>query len=242
MTCETFSTQMYTQRMGDDTPLSQEFADHLRSCAVCSQKFARMIEQDVAIRHTIRSVEPSAALEQSILSGLAVDRATRASTVKRARWSRWMLVPVSVVLAVVAVFVHARWQAHTVIEQAAGLLRSSPEFGVEGGDRNQILRWTAQIEPGTDSLPDRLARLQFRGASAVKVDDHAAVLLRMKHEPRASLLIVNGPLLGSRQIAARSAAAGSLAYWTEQRKTYVLLFQGNLEELQRYMQGMGITA
>jgi hypothetical protein len=242
MTCETFSTEMYVQRMGNDTPLSQEFADHLRSCAPCSQKFAGMIEQDVAIRRTIRSVEPSAALTQSILSGLAVDRATRASTVHRGLWSRWMLVPISVVLAIVTVFVHAKWQARTVIDQAASLLRSSPPLGVEGGDRNQILRWTAQIEPGTDSLPDSLARVQFLGASAVKVDHRAAVLLRMEHEPRASLLIVDAPLLGSRQIASRSADAGSLAYWTEQRKTYVLLFRGNLQELQGYMQAMGITA
>ena len=242
MTCETFSMEMYAQRVGDDTPLSQEFADHLRSCAACSQKFARMIEQDVAIRCTIRSVEPSAALTQSILSGLAVDRVAHASIVHRGRWSRWMLVPISVALAIVTVFVHAKWQAHTVIDQAVSLLRSSPPLAVEGGDRNQILRWIAQIEPGTDSFPDRLARVQFRGASEVKVDDRAAVLLPMKHESRASLLIVDGPLLGSRQITSRSIDAGSLAYWTEQRKTYVLLFRGNLQELQGYMQAMGITS
>ena len=83
MTCETFSPEMYVQRMGDDTSWSQEFTDHLRSCAACSQKFAGMIEQDVAIRHTIRSVEPSAALTQSILSGLARDRAAHASPTTR---------------------------------------------------------------------------------------------------------------------------------------------------------------
>ena len=242
MTCETFSTEMYAQRIGDDTPLSREFADHLRSCAACSQKFAGMIEQDVAIRRTIRSVEPSAALTQSILSGLAVDRAAHASTVNRARWLRWILVPVCVVLTIVAVFFHAQWQAHTVIDQAASLLRSSPPLGVEGGDRNQILRWIARIEPGMDSLPGRLARVQFRGASAVKVDGRAAVLLPMKHESRASLLIVDGPLLGSRRITSRSIDAGSLAYWTEQRKTYVVLFRGNLQELRGYMQTMGITS
>lgn len=242
MTCETFSTEMYVQRMGDATPLSQQFADHLQSCAACSQKFAGMIEQDVKIRGTIRSIEPPAALEQSILSGLAVDRAAHASIVNRGRWLRWLLVPISVVLAIVILFVHAKWQAHTVIDQAASLLLSSPPLGIEGSDRNQILRWTAQIEPGTDSLPERLARFQFRGASAVQVNDHAAVLLRMQHEPRASLLIVDAPLLGSREIASRSADAGSLAYWTEQRKTYVLLFRGNLQELHGYMQTMGITA
>jgi hypothetical protein len=242
MTCETFSTEMYALRMGDDTPLSREFSDHLQSCAACSQKLAGMIAQDVAIRRTIRSVEPSAELEQSILSGLAADRAAHASTAHRGRWPRWMLVPVTAVLAIVALFVHVQWHARTVIEQAATLLRSSPSLGVESGDRNQILRWTAKVEPGTDSLPDRLARLQFRGASAVKVDDRAAVLLRMENEPRASLLIVDAPFLGSRQIASRTADAGSLAYWTERRKTYVLLFRGNLQELQGYMQAMGITA
>lgn len=242
MTCEAFSVEMYALRMGDDTPLPQEFSDHLQSCAGCSQKFAGMIAQDVAIRRTIRSVEPPAALEQSILSGLAADRAAHTSTAHRGRWPRWMLVPVTVVLAIVAVFVHSQWRSRTVIEQAASLLRSSPPLGVEGGDRDQILHWTAQVEPGTDSLPDRLARLQFRGASALKVNHRTAVLLRMEHEPRASLLIVDAPLLGSRQIASRSADAGSLAYWTEQSKTYVLLFRGNLQELQGYMQAMGITA
>ncbi len=242
MTCETFSTEMYTQRMGDDAAFSQEFADHLRSCAACSRQFARMIEQDATIRRTIRSVEPSAALEQSILSGLAADRAAHASIVSRVRWPRWMLVPVAVVFVMAAVFIHVKWQTHAVIEQAASMLRSSPALGVEGGDRSQILHWAAQIEPGADSLPGRLARVQFRGASAVRVDDHAAVLLRMKHEPRASLLIVDNPLFGSHQIASRSTDAGSLAFWTEQKKTYFLLFQGNIQELQGYMQTMGITS
>jgi hypothetical protein len=242
MICEVFLTEMYSQRPGGDMP-SQEFADHLRSCASCSQKFAHMIQKDVAIRHTIQSMEPPAALESTILSGLAMDRKGFKSERHRHSngWWRWLLVPVAATLVFAIFMVHARWQSHAVLEQAANLLHSAPALQFEDGDRKQILRWASQMEPGTATLPERLARVQFRGASALRINRRTAVLLRMKHEPRASLLIVDQPLPGAGQIASRSVNAGSLAYWTEQKKTYVLLFDGSLPELQTYMRAMGIS-
>ena len=98
------------------------------------------------------------------------------------------------------------------------------------------------MEPGAGSLPNRLGRVQFVGASQVLVDNHAAVLFRMKHESRASLLVLDHSLPGSSGITSRSANQGSLAYWSEQDKTYVLIFHGDRDELQSYMLRMGITA
>lgn len=242
MTCEVFLTEVYGQRPGESTPLSQEFADHLRSCAVCSQKFAEIVEKDTAIRRTICSVEPPAALEATILSGLALDRAAIATTRRGYRRFRWLLVPAACVLGLIAFLIHTQWQARVVITQAASLLRSTPASAIQDGDRNEILRWAAQAEPGTDVLPGRLSRLEFRGASLVKISNRVAVLLLMKHEPRASLLIVDQTMPGAKRIASQSSDDGSLAYWTEQKKTYVLLFHGNLQDMQAYMQRMGITA
>lgn len=242
MTCEMFLTEMYAQRPGEDSPLSQEFADHLRSCPECSQKFANMIEKDVSIRRTIHSIEPPATLEVAILSGLAMDRAANVPARRSYNRLRWLSVLAACVLVLIAVLVHTYWQAQGVITQAASLLRSTPTSEIQGGDRDDILRWAAQVEPGTDVLPGRLSRLEFRGASVVRVDNRIAVLLLMKHESRASLLIVDHPMPGAQQIASRSSDAGSLAYWSEQKKTYVLLFHGNLQDMHAYMHRMGIAA
>lgn len=245
MTCEFFLTQMYAQRPGSDTPLPQEFADHLRTCASCSREFARMVEQDASIRQTMHSVSVPSTLEASILAGLALERTSSAvPTNSRTRgWRRWLWVPAAVAaLVMVSVFAYARWQSQSALQQVAGMLHVAPTLSMEGEDREQILRWSEQVEPGASSLPSRLDRVQFLGAAAVQVNHHSAVLLRMKHEPRASLLVLDHPLLGTDHIKSRSAGDGSLAYWSEQKKSYVLLFQGNQAELQSYMQRMGITA
>jgi hypothetical protein len=59
--------------------------------------------------------------------------------------------------------------------------------------------------------------VEFRGAAAIRVAAHKAVLLKMNNEQRASL-------------------------WSDGRHSYVLLFNGTDQELHAYMTKMGIIA
>ena len=92
------------------------------------------------------------------------------------------------------------------------------------------------------ALPPELHRVQFRGAAALRIAGHQAVLLKMKNEPRASLLILDASLVRQHSPMDMAEKDGSAALWTDQHSTYVLLFQGNTQDMHAYMEKMGISA
>jgi hypothetical protein len=87
-----------------------------------------------------------------------------------------------------------------------------------------------------------LSKVEFRGAAAVTLVDHKAVLLKMKNEQRASLLIVDARLTQQNGFRTMHEKSGSASLWSDGRRTYVLLFDGNDQEMRAYMTKMGINA
>lgn len=244
MTCELFQTEMYKQRPGESLPSGREFQEHLQTCPACAREYASMVERDAVIRQTIQRIQAPASLEGMVRSGLSVERA--ASRTTRRGWPRWLgglLIPIAaMLLIVVTLVVRGEWRSHQVAQVAARLLRQTPALQFESDQRDAILAWSGQRLPASETLPKRLARVQFRGASTVQQGTHSAVLLRMKHEPRASLLILGDSMAHEGRIALQSASDGSFASWSEGKKTYVVLFHGNTTELKTYMESMGIMA
>jgi len=84
--------------------------------------------------------------------------------------------------------------------------------------------------------------VEFRGGSAVSVADHKAVFLKMKNEQRASLLLVDARLTSRVGIESMPEKTGSAALWSDQKRTYILLFDGSMQEMHAYMDRMGIDA
>ncbi len=64
----------------------------------------------------------------------------------------------------------------------------------------------------------------------------------MKNEQRASLVIVDARL-DTRECSFRSMPekSGSASVWSDGRRTYVLLYEGDLQEMHAFMVKMGIT-
>jgi hypothetical protein len=73
------------------------------------------------------------------------------------------------------------------------------------------------------------------------VASHKAVLLKMKNEQRASLLIIDARLTAENTIQSFHETAGSNSRWSDGRRTYVLLFQGSEQDMRAYMTQMGIV-
>jgi hypothetical protein len=71
---------------------------------------------------------------------------------------------------------------------------------------------------------------------------HKAVLLKMKNEERASLVIVDSPLTADNRFHSMHEDSGSASLWTDGKRSYVLLFKGTDQELHAYMEKMGISA
>jgi hypothetical protein len=90
-------------------------------------------------------------------------------------------------------------------------------------------------------LPPELKRVEFRGATALSVASHKAVLLQMKNERRASLLIVDALLTRKSGFSSVREKSGSASLWSDGRRTYVLLFEGSVQEMHAYMVQMGIN-
>jgi hypothetical protein len=84
--------------------------------------------------------------------------------------------------------------------------------------------------------------LEFRGAAAISVAAHKAVLLKMKNEERASLVIVDAPLTQDNRFHSMREGPGSASLWSDGTRSYLLLFNGTDQELHAYMTKMGITA
>lgn len=70
----------------------------------------------------------------------------------------------------------------------AVLLSQPTALQINSSNQQQILDWSAGILSGPSSLPPELNKIEFRGAVAVKVDDHKAVFLKMKNKQRSVLL------------------------------------------------------
>jgi len=83
--------------------------------------------------------------------------------------------------------------------------------------------------------------VEFRAATAVSVADHKAVLLKMKNERRASLLIVDALLTRESGFKFIREKSGSASLWSDGRRMYVLLFEGSVQEMHAYMAQMGIS-
>jgi len=244
MTCELFQVEMYKQRPGEELPSAREFQEHLQACPACAREFAAMVEQDAAIRQVIHQTEVPASLEGMVRSGLVAERlASRTTRTGVRRWMGAFLIPVlAMLLIVLTMTVRTQWRSHQVSEVASHLLQQPPSVQFASDQRDAILAWSGLQLPTSETLPSRLSRVQFLGASTVQEGAHPAVLLRMKHESRASLLILGHPMMREGHIGVQSARDGSFASWSEGQHTYVVLFHGSTAELKTYMASMGITA
>lgn len=76
--------------------------------------------------------------------------------------------------------------------QISALLRDPPISVINSTDQPQLLAWSSTALHGFQGLPPELKKVTFRSATMLEVGHRQAVLLNMKNEQRASLLIVNG--------------------------------------------------
>ena len=103
------------------------------------------------------------------------------------------LVPLLIVLFV---WVAPRFGQARLNREMAILLNTPPALEINTMDREQLLEWSAGRLKGSPTLPAELDKVEFRGAAAINVAAHKAVLLKMKNEQRASLVIVDAPDAG----------------------------------------------
>lgn len=241
MNCDLHRSEMYAWRPGSDEKSFQPLFDHLDSCAECARFFEQLTSSDERVRRTFQGYPQSPYLESRILSGLADQRAQAAA--RRPGWRFWMLAPAFVALLIVLfVWVAPRWQQARLNREMAILLSRPPALEINSADRKQLLDWSASQLEGPPTLPSELDKVEFRGAVAINVAAHKAVLLKMKNEERASLVIVDAPLTQDNRFHSMPEGSGSASLWSDGRRSYVLLFNGTEQELHAYMTKMGITA
>ena len=241
MNCELSRSEMYAWRSDAGSASFQSLFDHLAKCPECTRQFAQLQSGDEALQSTFQRVPESPLLENRILAGLAHERAQ--STVSRPFWRLWLLMPVSLaILLVIALGVFPRLQERRLAEEVAGFISAPPAMQIVSTDRNALLQWSAGVLHGTAALPSQLNRVEFRGAAAVHIGDHEAVLLKMKNEGRASLLILDARLTRPSGIKSMHEETGNAAVWSDEKRTYVLLFDGSMQEMHAYMGRMGIGA
>jgi anti-sigma factor RsiW len=241
MNCDLHRSEMYAWRPGSDEKSFQPLFDHLDSCAECARFFEQLISSDERVRRTFQGYPESPFLESRILSGLAHQRERAAA--RRPSWRLWMLAPAFVALLIVLfVWIAPRWQQARLNGEMAILLSKPPALEINSADRKQLLDWSASRLEGPPTLPSELDKVEFRGAVAINVAAHKAVLLKMKNEERASLVIVDAPLTQDNRFHSMPEGSGSASLWSDGRRSYVLLFNGTEQELHAYMTKMGITA
>jgi len=231
---------MYSWRPGCELGDFNQLFEHLASCPACAQRFAQISEADQAIRQTIRELPEAPTLEHRILSGLAHERSENPKA--HPLWTRWALFPIAAILLLTLWFGVTGYIREAHLErQISALLRDPPIPVINSADQTQLLAWSASELHGFLGLPPELKKVTFRSASTLEVARHQAVLLNMKNEQRASLLIVNGVLTRDHALHSFHDAAGSHTRWSDGRKTYVLLFRGDQRDMRAYMQRMGIA-
>lgn len=240
MNCELCRSEMYSWRPDSQVESFQSLFDHLDSCPECAREFDQLTSKDEAVRGTFLKVPESPFLESRILTGLSHQRTQ--FQVRHTLWRSWFLIPIaaSILLVITLGYAPSR-QEQLVGKDLVALLSEPPALQIISSDRNELLRWSKAVLPAVDVLPAQLNKVEFRGASAVSLADHKAVLLKMKNEQRASLLIVDARLTKQTGIKSMPEKTGSAALWSDQKKTYVLLFDGNLQEMHAYMEKMGIS-
>ena len=241
MNCEIFKSEMHTWRNQSDAEGFEPLFRHLATCPNCNDIFRIMTSKDETIRQTIQIFPAPLYLEKKILAGLQHERAQRQS--KRRLWKSWMLVPLlTSILAVLVVGSLSLFQQHRLENEIAALLNRPPESQFISTDRQELLEWSSEVLKGSAELPPELNRVQFRGGTAVEFTHHKAVLLKMKNEQRASLLVVNGELTKRPGFDVIAETGGTASVWSDGHRTYVLLFKGSRGEMQGYMERMGISA
>lgn len=240
MSCELYKSEMYAWRAGSEAATFQPLFDHLAICPECAGLFAQMTASDKRIQRTFRAVPESPDLEARILAGLAHQRAQRAA--RRSIWKPWIFVPVFASLLIVFLWgIRPQLQQARLNREVATLLSSPPALQIDSTDRHRLLEWSSAKLQGPPTLPSELARVEFRGATAISVVDHKAVLLKMKNEQRASLLIVDARLTRQSGFHTMHEKSGSASLWSDGQQSYVLLFHGNEQEMRDYMTQMGIN-
>lgn len=240
MSCELYKSEMHAWRPGDDVPDSKPLLDHLATCPECAQWFAHFSANDERIRHAFSEVPESPSLEAKIFDGLAYERLQK--TPRKATWRNWFLLPIAASLLLGVTLGLGPWlQEARLSRQVATLLTHPPSAEINSTDQKQLLAWSAGALSGNESLPPELSRVEFRAASSLEIANHKAVLLKMKNEQRASLLIIDARLTAENTIKSFHETAGSDSRWSDGRRTYVLLFQGSEQDMHAYMTRMGIV-
>jgi hypothetical protein len=241
MNCEFFRSEIYAWRPDQDTGDFEPLFRHLDSCAECARLFERIPSRDEQVGRTFGRLPEAPLLESRILAGLAHERAQLRRP--KSRWKAWMLMPIAALaLLVLTMPFLPVVQEYRLGHSAAVLLSSPPEPQIVSTDRAELMSWSDKVLPGTASLPQLLSRVQFRGATLVDVAHHKGVLLKMKNEDRASLLVFDHPVTPQSGFRSINEKAGSVALWSDPQRTYVLLFRGSVEDMHAYMSRMGITS
>jgi hypothetical protein len=240
MSCEFYRSEMYAWRPGENFPDSKPLLDHLATCPECAQWFANFSASDERIRQTFSEVPESPSLEAKIFAGLDYERLQKAP--RKSTWRNWFLLPIAASLLVGIALGFGPWlQEARLSQQVATLLIQPPSAEINSTDQKQLLAWSAGALSGDPALPPELSKVEFRAASSLKVASHKAVLLKMKNEQRASLLIIDARLTAENTIKSFHETAGSDSRWSDGRRTYVLLFQGSEQDMRAYMAQMGIV-
>lgn len=241
MSCELYKSEMYAWRAGNDPASFRPLFDHLAICPECARFFTRVTASDVGLQRTFGRFPESPGLEDRILAGLAHQRVQGA--VRKPKWTSWMFVPAFAALLIVVLWgVRPQLQQARLNREVAALLSTPPALQIDSTDRHRLLEWSSAKLEGPPTLPSELSRVEFRGAAAVTLVDHKAVLLKMKNEQRASLLIVDARLTQQKGFQAMHEESGSASLWSDGRRTYVLLFDGNDQQMRAYMTKMGINS
>ena len=240
MSCELYKSEMYAWRPDSDAASFQPLFDHLAGCPECALLFDRLTSADQSIRSTFQKLPEDRSLESRILAGLAHQRAQTKN--RRKSWKSWLLLPLAAsILLVATVGVRPHLQKARLSREMAAFLSEPPAAQISSTDQKQLLDWSANVLAGLSSLPPELKKVEFRAATAVSVADHKAVLLKMKNERRASLLIVDALLTRESGFKSIREKSGSASLWSDGRRTYVLLFEGSVQEMHAYMAQMGIS-
>lgn len=241
MNCELCRAEMYSWRPDSEVDSFQLLFDHLDQCLECARLFDRLTAKDEVVRRTFQKVPESPLLERRILAGLAHQRSRL--EVRRTFWRSWFLMPLAVSILLIGTLSYSPIRQEQLLKKnLVALLSEPPALQIISSDRSELLRWSTGVLPGANLLPAQLDKVEFRGASAVSVADHKAVFLKMKNEQRASLLIVDARLTNRAGIESMHEKTGSAALWSDQKRTYVLLFDGSMQEMHAYMDRMGIDA
>jgi hypothetical protein len=239
MSCELYKSEMYAWRAGSDAASFQPMFDHMAICPECAKLFAQVTASDERLQRTFQGFPQSPDLEARIFAGLAHQRAP--GTARRSTWKFWIFVPVLASLLIAFLWgIRPELQQARLNSEVAALLSTPPALQIDSTDRHRLLEWSSAKLAGPPTLPSELSKVEFRGAAAVTLVDHKAVLLKMKNEERASLLIVDTPLTQQNGFHTMHAKSGSASLWSDGRRSYVLLFDGNEQEMRAYMTTMGI--